>query len=110
MLVNRFPAQTAFLDMTYEQYLIDEGISTRTLEIEVGAAAAAGIISLRTGDGSFPVPAPPPFTGGTDPGVWRPTPPANAPMLAPWVACRHAFYASQLVAISRRPAASFEQS
>ena len=28
VLVNRFPAQTAPLDMTYEQYLIDEGIPT----------------------------------------------------------------------------------
>ncbi len=86
VLVNRFPAQAASLDMTYEQYLIDEGISMSDPGVAVGAAAAAGIISLRAGDGSFPVPAPPPFIGGTDPGVWRPTPPANAPMLAPWLA------------------------
>jgi hypothetical protein len=85
VLVNRFPAQTASLDMTYEQYLIDEGISITDPGIAVGAAAAAGIISLRTGDGSFPAPAPPPFIGGTDPGVWRPTPSANAPMAVPWL-------------------------
>jgi hypothetical protein len=53
--------------------------------VAVGAAAAAGIIALRAGDGSFPVPAPTPFTGGTEPGVWRPTPPSFAPMLAPWL-------------------------
>jgi hypothetical protein len=85
VLVHRFPAQTASLDMTYEQYLIDEGVSMTDPGVAVGAAAAAGIISLRTGDGSFPVPAPPPFTGGTGVGVWRPTPSANAPMVAPWL-------------------------
>jgi hypothetical protein len=91
VLVNRFPAQAASLDQTYEQYLIDEGISMSDPGVSVGAAAAAGIISLRAGDGSFPVPGPPPFTGGTDPGEWRPTPPANAPMLGPWVAALKPF-------------------
>jgi hypothetical protein len=57
----------------------------------VGQEAAAGIIALRANDGSFP-PNPPPFTGGTDIGVWRPTPsylpgppPSFSPMLAPWL-------------------------
>ena len=47
----------------------------------VGEAAAAAVIALRVGDGR-----------GADlreatpaPGVWRPTPPANAPMLVPWL-------------------------
>ncbi len=91
VLVNRFPAQTATLDATYQQYLSDEGVSMADPGIAVGAAAAAGIIALRTGDGSFPVPAPPPFTGGTGVGVWRPTPPANLPMLAPWMAAVRPF-------------------
>ena len=51
----------------------------------MGAKAAAGIIALRACDGSFPNPAPPPFIGGTAPGVWRPTLPAFAPMAAPWL-------------------------
>jgi hypothetical protein len=51
----------------------------------VGQQAAAGIIALRANDGSFPS-NPTPFTGGTDPGVWRPTPPAFAPMVTVWVA------------------------
>src|SRR6267378_2103761 len=58
----------------------------------VGAQAAAGIIALRAIDGSFPL-NPPPFTGGTDPGVWRPTPsylpgppPTLSAALAPWLA------------------------
>jgi hypothetical protein len=85
VLVKRFPAQSASLDMTYQQYLINHGLAETDPGVAVGATAAAGIIALRACDGSFPVPPPPPFVGGTDPGVWRPTPPANAPMLAPWL-------------------------
>src|SRR6266850_2815129 len=85
VLVSRFPPQTASLDTTYHQYLLNNGLLETDPGVAVGAAAAAGIIALRACDGSFPIPAPPPFMGGTDPGVWRPTPPANAPMLAPWL-------------------------
>ena len=85
VLVNRFPAQTASLDTTYHVYLLNNGLAETDPGVAVGATAAAGIIALRACDGSFPVPAPPPFTGGTNPGVWRPTAPAFAPMLAPWL-------------------------
>jgi hypothetical protein len=85
VLVNRFPAQTATLDTAYHQYLFNNMLSETDPGVAVGATAAAGIIALRACDGSFPVPPPPPFIGGTDPGVWRPTPPAFAPMLAPWL-------------------------
>jgi hypothetical protein len=85
VLVNRFPAQTLSLDTTYHLYLLNNGLSETDPGVAVGAKAAAGIIALRACDGSFPVPPPPPFIGGTDPGVWRPTPPAFAPMLAPWM-------------------------
>ncbi len=85
VLVSRFPAQTAALDMTYSQYLFNNGLAETDPGVAVGAKAAAGIIALRACDGSFPIPAPPPFVGGTDPGVWRPTPPALLPMLAPWM-------------------------
>ena len=85
VLVNRFPAQAASLDMTYQQYLVNNGLSETDPGVAVGAKAAAGIIALRACDGSFPNPAPPPFIGGTAPGVWRPTPPAFAPMVAPWL-------------------------
>lgn len=85
VLVNRFPAQAAALDMTYQQYLLANGLSETDPGVAVGATAAAGIIALRACDGSFPSPAPPPFIGGTEIGVWRPTPPANAPMLLPWL-------------------------
>ncbi len=85
VLVNRFPAQAASLDETYKQYLLNHGLAENDPGVVVGATAAAGIIALRACDGSFPVTPPAPFIGGTDPGVWRPTPPGNLPMLAPWL-------------------------
>ena len=85
VLVNRFPAQAAFLDMTYVNYLASHGLALDDPGVAVGAKAAAGIIALRACDSSFPSPAPPPFIGGTAPGEWRPTLPAFAPMIAPWM-------------------------
>jgi len=85
VLVSRFPAQAGSLDMTYQQYLFSNGLADTDPGVAVGAKAAASIIALRACDGSFPVPAPPPFVGGTDLYVWRPTPPAFLPMLAPWL-------------------------
>jgi hypothetical protein len=52
--------------------------------VAVGQQAAVGILNLRAGDGSFPS-NPEVFVGGTEPGEWRPTPPAFAPMAAPWL-------------------------
>jgi hypothetical protein len=85
VLVNRFPAQAAALDTTYQQYLLNNGLAETDPGVAVGATAAAGIIAMRACDGSFPLPAPAPFVGGTDPGVWRPTPSGFASMLAPWL-------------------------
>jgi hypothetical protein len=85
VLVNRFPAQAAALDATYQQYLLDRGLAANDPGVEVGATAASGIIRLRACDGSFPVPEPPPFIGGTEAGAWRPTPPAFLPMAVPWL-------------------------
>lgn len=86
VLVNRFPAQAPSLDVTYQQYLLSNGLLESDPGVAVGTKAAAGIIALRACDGSFPVPPPPPFVGGTGIGVWRPTPPANLAMAAPWLA------------------------
>jgi hypothetical protein len=85
VLVNRLPAQGASLDTTYLNYLATHGLAPNDPGVAVGQEAAAGIIALRANDGSFP-PNPEPFLGGTDPGEWRPTPPAFAPMLIPWLA------------------------
>jgi hypothetical protein len=96
VLVNRFPdpAVVASLDTAYHSYLSNNRLSETDPGVLVGQQAAAGIIAFRANDGSFPNPPPPPFTGGTDPGVWRPTisyinggpPPSLAPMLVPWLA------------------------
>lgn len=84
VLVSRFPAQAASLDTTYHSYLASHFLAEDDPGVFVGAIAAAGIIALRANDGSFPVPAPAPFFGGTNPGDWRPTSP-GVPMLAPWL-------------------------
>jgi hypothetical protein len=85
VLVNRFPSRAAAIEAIYQQYLLDHGLNPADPGVAVGATAAAGIIALRATDGSFPVPPPPPFTGSLAIGVWRPTPPAFAPMAAPWL-------------------------
>jgi hypothetical protein len=92
VLVNRFPFLSDSLDMTYHDYLSSHGLAEDDPGVAVGQQAAAGIIALRANDGSFP-PNPTPFIGGTEPGVWRPTPsylpgpPTTlSPMLAPWLA------------------------
>jgi len=85
VLVNRFPFLSDSLDMTYHDYLSSHGLAEDDPGVAVGQQAAAGIIALRANDGSFP-PNPSPFFGGTDPGVWRPTPPTFAPMVTAWLA------------------------
>ena len=92
MLVSRFPSLTGSLDTIYLTYLTAHNLLESDPGVAVGAQAAAGIIALRANDGSFP-PNPPPFTGGTALGEWRPTPSfqpgppaAFSPMLAPWLA------------------------
>ena len=86
VLVNRFPTQAASLDSIYDNYLSANNLAQDDPGVAVGQAAAAGIIALRADDGSFPSPAPSPYTGGTDNGVWRPTPAPFAPMAVPWLA------------------------
>jgi hypothetical protein len=83
VLVARFPAQAGNLNTLLNTYLSSRGLLGNP-GVGVGQIAAAGIINLRTGDGSFP----PSFTlppVGTGPGEWRPTPPAFAPFAAPWL-------------------------
>ena len=84
VLAARFPSQAANLDMRLQTYLSDRGL-LGDAGIDIGHQAAAAIISVRTGDGSFP-PNPEVFLGGNGPGEWRPTLPAFAPMATPWMA------------------------
>ena len=90
VLVNILPGQAASLDTTYHDYLAAHYLAEDDPGVRAGELAAAGILALRANDGRLPNPPPPPFTGGTDPGVWRPTPsflagppPSEAPMLTP---------------------------
>jgi hypothetical protein len=92
ILVNRFPTQAASVDTAYTTYLAAHGLAADDPGVSVGAAAAAGMIALRTGDGAFPNP-PPVFNGSTNIGMWRPTPswlpgaPASfSSMAVPWLA------------------------
>jgi hypothetical protein len=48
--------------------------------VAIGQAAAAAILALRSADGSI---APMPYTPGTGPGIWQPTPPALLPAALP---------------------------
>ena len=48
--------------------------SAKTQGIEAGAAAATAMLEARDGDGRY---VPFPLTVGTEPGEWRPAPPAN---------------------------------
>ena len=52
----------------------------KTAGIELGNTVGAAMLALRANDGASVVV---PYTPGTDPGEWRPTPPANAPAAAP---------------------------
>jgi hypothetical protein len=85
VLVNRFssPAQVAIVDLAYATYLAAHGLAANDPGVDVGAAAAAGMIALRADDGAYPNPAPI-FNGSTDIGMWRPTLPSFASMAVPW--------------------------
>ncbi len=85
VLINRFPSQSSALETAYQQYLATHNIPDSDPGLAVGAAAAATMISLRACDGAFPTGPQVPFIGGTEIGMWRPTPPANLPMAAPWL-------------------------
>jgi hypothetical protein len=78
-----FPASAEQLTVDYQASLarIPEG-GAKTRGIRVGEDAARTIVRLREGDGRDAAIA---LDVAPAPGVWRPTPPAFAPMLAPWL-------------------------
>jgi hypothetical protein len=78
-----FPASADALTADYQASLarIPNGVG-KVHGIRVGEAAAAAIVRLREGDGRD---ADITLDVAPGPGVWRPTPPAFAPMLAPWL-------------------------
>jgi hypothetical protein len=75
VLLSFFPGQAESLRARYDESLaaIPDGPS-KLRGIAVGEAAAAAMIDARRDDGAF---ANVPWTVGTEPGQWRPTPPDN---------------------------------
>ncbi len=91
ILIRLYPAQSDTLDQQRSASLagISRGWNAERAEsiqkgIEWGQEVADAIWAWRSDDGFANTP--PPFTGGTAPGEWRPTPPAFAPALAPQLA------------------------
>jgi hypothetical protein len=84
VLVALFPAQQADLDTKYAASLamIPDG-EAKTNGIAVGQETAAGILAFRVNDRRT---AMVPYTPGSGPGVWVPTPPGFLPAAAPQVA------------------------
>jgi hypothetical protein len=86
-LRNYFPTQVSALDALHSEALaLIPGGMAKVDGQAVGAAAANGIIALRTGDGRMsPIGVTSAFdTTSPGPGVWRLTPPF-APPQTPWV-------------------------
>ena len=82
VLVTYSPTAQASLDAAYSASLarLPDGRS-KTDGVAYGNRVADHLIALRANDGRN---APISFTQPPAPGVWRPTPPAFAPMIAPW--------------------------
>jgi hypothetical protein len=84
VLAHYFPAQQADLDTAYTKSL--NGIvapeRAKTDGVATGEAAAAALIAERSGDG---LEANVPYTPGSGPGVWQPTPPGFLAALTPWL-------------------------
>ena len=81
VLVALFPAQQADLETKYFASLatVTDG-PAKTNGISVGQQTAAGILALRANDGRDAIV---PYTPGSGPGVWNPTPPPFLPAAAP---------------------------
>ena len=83
VLVTYVPSAQAALDAAYAASLaqLPDG-KAKTRGIAFGTRAADNPIRLRANDGrNVPIL----FTQAPAPGIWRPTPPALAPMVDPWM-------------------------
>jgi hypothetical protein len=81
VLSGMFPASQAAYDAALTNSLssLPDGPG-KTAGIALGNTVGAAILTLRANDGASAVV---PYMPGTDPGDWRPTPPANAAAAAP---------------------------
>ena len=83
VLVTYSPYAKATLDAAYDTSLAQIPDSdAKARGVAFGTLAADHLIAMRTNDGRN---APVLFTRPAAPGVWRPTPPAFAPMAVPWM-------------------------
>jgi hypothetical protein len=84
VLVNYFPSQQTTLDGEFDASLaaIQASDNAKAAGLAVGEASAAALIAARTGDG---LQANVPYTPGSGPGVWQPTPPKFLPGATPWL-------------------------
>ena len=94
-LAGLFPSEQAALDARYEASLAalsddgEDGGELRKRGIDWGTDVAHAVLAWRATDGfSMSYPA---FTGGTEVGQWRPTPPAFGPMSAQGLAFTEMF-------------------
>lgn len=77
VLLSLIPSQQVNLDAAYAASLAQVPDSAaKDGGIALGVTVANGILALRSADGSNAIV---PYTPGTGPGVWRPTPPAFGP-------------------------------
>jgi len=81
VLVSLNAANAAAYDAALASSLsrVPDGVG-KTNGMATGAAYASAMLALRANDGSAAVV---PYTPGTNPGEWRPTPPGYAPAVAP---------------------------
>jgi hypothetical protein len=79
-LVALFPSQASTFDSTLAADLVGIPPGRASQGIDVGREVARQILDWRSTDGSSAIV---PYTPGSDPGDWQPTPPANLPALAP---------------------------
>jgi hypothetical protein len=85
VLRHYFPESATALNNDFRAMLGTVHLGADTLHgIWIGRAAAAQLIRLRAEDGRD-APVPQPGTEPFEPGEWRPTPPAFAPMAIPWL-------------------------
>jgi hypothetical protein len=83
VLVFLNPSQAATYDAALAASLAQvSDAGARAAGAATGSSYAAAIIVNRTGDGASTAGSVP-YTPGTDPGDWRPTPPANLPAALP---------------------------
>ena len=82
-LVQLYPAQRAALDEPYKASIaaLVDG-PAKSMGIALGEAVAAAILNRRSGDGASAAIAAP-YTPGSEPGAWVPTPPGFAAALDP---------------------------